>query len=214
MVALDSDSAQGTGDLDVDIAVFDVQANDWVATNQKIVDAIPTGGGTFQHWGSYSAVHNCAVIILGYGGAGDGKTGADYRTWRINANGTSTALPNPPTRVGYLVGSITCDPVSGDFLVLGDDGSFHRLDPTGSGTWSTLTSADALLWPLGSTPTVCWPVPEHGVTVWHNGLEGDMFIFKLARAAPVPKHRTKRPRLDLLDDDQGRFNELDVRNWM
>ena len=178
MTAQNSDSAQGTGDIDVDIVVFDVQANDWIATNQKIVDAIPTGG-TYQHWGSYSEVHNCAVIILGQGGHNDGATAStDYRTWRINAAGTSTALPNPPTRVGYNIGSITCDPVSGIFLVLGEDGSFYSLDPTGSGTWTSLTAAPGGLWPLSGTPTVCWPDEGNGVTVWHNGLDGDMFIYK------------------------------------
>lgn len=146
--------------------IYDIQAEAWAAS-------VPISGGslsTYERWGDYSAIHNCAVCF-----ANDGNASHDI-PFRLNADRTSTRLPDSPRGVGYLRGNVVADPVGGSFLVMATDGTFWELDPIGA-TWRRLADAPSALWPLAQVGTICWAIPVHGVTVWATH-RGDMWLYK------------------------------------
>jgi len=147
--------------------IYDNQAGAWQHN-------IPIAGGslsTYERWGDYNAVHNCAVCF-----ASDGETSYD-RPYRLNADRTFTRLPNSPRGIGYLRGNVVTDPVTGNFLVMATDGTFWELDPTGGGTWGQLADAPSELWPLSRIGTICWAIPAYGVTVWATHI-GEMWLYR------------------------------------
>jgi hypothetical protein len=120
---------------------------------------------------SYSAVHNCAVF-------GGGNSPDNVHWWRLNADRTVTAMPNSPfgvaTDTGGNEGRIVCDPVSGTFIAIHESGAIAKLDPTGSGTWTTLGGGHSPPDPFiysNANHAFCWAVPADanhafGVMVW------------------------------------------------
>jgi hypothetical protein len=84
---------------------------------------------TYHSLAEYSAIKN--VLVYGGGNA------APQKIWRLNADGTTTALTDAPAGVviGIQRGNLVNDPVSGNFLLL-SAGQLWELDPSGAGTWT------------------------------------------------------------------------------
>ena len=92
----------------------------------------PTGGG-YSGFAEYSPNHH--VVVFGGPSAGDAK-----QIWRMDSNKTITKLTSAPFPLGQCRGNVVADPVTGDYLVLGN-GQFWALDPSGAGTWTIQTGS-------------------------------------------------------------------------
>jgi len=112
--------------------------------------AFPGMAGYYGNVCAYSRKHNCLVLGTGniYDGTPDGSGGLgplSRQTYRVNANLTSTRLPDAPHHVGVY---------SGMNLNTGPDGIAYtvgfnevwKLDPSGAGTWSKLRDKPARIW--------------------------------------------------------------------
>lgn len=139
-------------------------------------------GSTYHSLMEYSKKRNVAV-------AGGGNA-APSKIWRLNSDGTTTALTNVPSGKGLGVqqGIMCCDPVTGNFLLLSSS-ELWELDPTGSGTWTQQTGGrappSALGTPNGGSPdgNFCVSCPDYGVTLWikqTSSTGGRMFAYKHA----------------------------------
>lgn len=113
---------------------------------------------TYHSVMSYSAARNLAV----FGGGNADST----RTFRLNADATVTELTDCPIGFGCNGNILTCDPVSGDFLVVSET-QVYSLDPTGGGTWTLQGAAH-------NTPSaleivsgcIAVPIADHGVVAF------------------------------------------------
>lgn len=150
--------------------IYDIQNATW-RTNID-VDFPGHTLGAYERWGSYSPTYNCAVAMI---------WNSVPVAVRLNSNGTATILSTPPRYAGgnsageQYAGLFTCDPASGNFLLLHTDGTFWELNPTGSGTWTQLTGSrtpPSDLYPFGTACAVAVPIPEYGAVLfiastWH-----------------------------------------------
>ncbi len=129
----------------------------------------------------YSAVKNVAVYG---GGTGSNST----KLWRLSSNGTITSMPSVPAgkEVGIQQGNLVCDPVTGNFLLLGS-GQLWELNPSGAGTWTQQTGMRAPPSGVGD-PTVpegviSCAIPDFGVVAYITQSQdrgGTFFIYKHA----------------------------------
>lgn len=189
------DTAGGGASTDGGIYAYDPLTDNWFLRVQSMMPNYgQTGGGTtYNTVIDYSAVFNCAI----YGGGAGGKTGSQGRQMRrLNANGTSTAMPDFPGAgtVGIDSGNLCCDPVTGKFLVV-SSGELWDLDPSGAGTWAQLTGASSppggfggVLDPAGdhagsTNGILSCPIPDYGVVVYviqAGAAGGSMYLYKRA----------------------------------
>lgn len=109
---------------------------------------------TYHSLLSYSSVKNVAV----FGGGNSNPR----RLFRLNANATITELGSAPVDIGINSSRLTCDPVSGNFIVFNAT-QVWELDPTGSGTWTLQTGNRALPFtPKIPDGCICVSLPLHG----------------------------------------------------
>ena len=113
-------------------------------------------GGTFT-LGAYNPVRKVFVF---------GQNGAFYK---LDSNGTVTALANPPVVFydggGYL-GNLVPDPVSGKYLFLTVGGrQLYTYDVT-TDVWQTQTTTNAPN--LSNTSVISAPISNYGVVVYAN----------------------------------------------
>ena len=121
--------------LDGDLSAYDPLSNTWFYGLHGATPFWRTNGtGNYHNLAEYSAAFNCAVI-------GGGNSGPD-KIWRVNSNGTTTQLTNPPRSIGIQRGNLTTDPVTGKFLLFAQN-ELWELDPTGVGTWTQQTGLRA-----------------------------------------------------------------------
>jgi hypothetical protein len=129
---------------------------------------------------AYSEVHNCAL----YGGGDANK----YVAYRLNSNGTHTAMPTvPDSGMGLQSGIIAADPVTGNFLLLAG-GGLWELNPTGSGTWTKQTGSRVPPAGVGNPTTmgggvVLSSISDYGVVAvltQTRGSGGTFFLYKHA----------------------------------
>jgi hypothetical protein len=133
----------------------------------------------------YSAQRKCVV----FGGGND-----SYKIWRLDANGTVTALTDVPGTLlspgaGYAHSMPFNDPTSGNFIFLGTPSLWYELNPTRSGTWTPRSGTAAVL----SSPvldaaadppfaTIACPIPEYGVVAFVKAYSStqpaQMWLFK------------------------------------
>ncbi|MEX0718707.1 MAG: hypothetical protein WD066_19085 [Planctomycetaceae bacterium] len=118
--------------------------------------------GVYHTFSEYSPVHK--VVIFG-GGNGS----SDLH--KLDAERNVTTLKKSPLNVGTMQTIITADPVSGDYLVFGKDGSFHVYDVT-KDEWTKQDTTDVPIFKPTRQPTILvWhvtasPVSNYGVTMF------------------------------------------------
>jgi hypothetical protein len=161
-----------------EIAIYDPTVPGWLST---LTSVTPSGyASCYNSVMAYSPKKNVAL----YGG-GNGNTTLAYR---LNSDGTHTAMPSvPASGMGLESGIICSDPVTGNFLLL-SAGQLWELNPTGSGTWTQQTGSRAP--PAGvNNPTqaggsVSWcSIPDYGVVAAISqltGTGGTMYLYKHA----------------------------------
>lgn len=155
---------------DGEISAYNPLTGTWVFDSFSMSPFFFVTGNVYHTVMAYSAVKNCAV----YGGGNDQPT----KLWRLNSDGTVTVMPTVPTgkMVGIQRGTLSCDPVTGNFLLM-SFGELWELNPTGSGTWTQQTGSRAVPAGVGhpnetSVGAANWDavmaceIAEYGVTAY------------------------------------------------
>ena len=139
--------------------------------------------GIYHNVAAYSEKKN--VMVYGGGGGGNAPTaartnGAVYpdnrKLWRLNADGSKTAMPDAPHHVGIFSGmNLQSDRSSGNFLLLGF-GELWELNPDGAGTWTQQTGTRAppaaLLQPGVPNGFCSVDCSTYGVVLYFDALRG------------------------------------------
>jgi hypothetical protein len=131
----------------------------------------------------YNPVHK----IMVFGGGNDNN-----RLYKLDSTGTLSDFPPAPiSEIGIQRTAVTCDPVTGEVLVLTDNGSFYALDP-GTNEWKKQSSAGVAVFQHGGANinfTVCGAINTYGVTVWckYASSTGKVFLHKRAEMSNLIK---------------------------
>lgn len=116
-----------------DFAYYDPLSDIWRRTSLACTP------GFYHTFLEYSALKNVAV----YGGGTSYSQGLSKKLWRLNANGSQTAMPDAPFPVGIYDGMLfTTEPVTGNFLAIGNGGMWE-LNSDGAGVWTQQTGGRA-----------------------------------------------------------------------
>jgi hypothetical protein len=149
-----------SGGSNGEIQIYDITRKTWLPYIHGF------GGQSTYHSGAeYSAVHN--VAIVGGGNANPRKI------WRLNADQSMTALTDAPVHWGgYLNANCVADPVTGNFLFMGN-GQLWEYDPRGSGKYTKQTGSrvppSTIGNPFNNEGPVSAPVPSYGVVMYVSG---------------------------------------------
>jgi hypothetical protein len=117
--------------------------------------------GTYHNFAEYSPVHK--VIIFG-----GGNNSSDL--YKLDANSKVTTLKKAPIGIGTMQTIVTLDPVSGDFLVFGKNGSFYVYDVVND-AWKMQESKVPIFEPTRVKDNKVWhvtatPVSNYGLTMF------------------------------------------------
>ncbi len=167
-----------SGESGGEIQIYDPASNSWESSITGF-----GGASTYHSAMTYSPIHNVAVF-----GGGNGNL---RKIWRLNSDRSVTQLNDSPRGYGTLVnasaGYLVNEPVTGNFLLVGeDDGTMWELDPMGSGSWTQLTGSAAPPSGVHSSGrgNIAWAVPALGVVVFagvnQSGADPQMWIYKHA----------------------------------
>jgi len=159
------------------MSAWDPLSQEWFWNGAVVT---PNNGDTYHTVMQYSAPRNCAVF--------GGGNNANRKLWRLNSDHTITNMPDPPVGVGVTIGNFNVDPISGNFLLLGQ-GQLWELNPSGAGTWTQQTGNRAPPSGVGvptaaNTGVISSSLHEHGVlayiTVVSMGSPCSFFLYKHA----------------------------------
>jgi hypothetical protein len=146
---------------------FDESQNQWL----RLAKDLPMGN--YQQSATYSAAHQ----VMLFGG------GASSALYQLDATGEVTALPDAPIAFGTMSAILTVDPVGGDFLLFGEDGSFRSYDPS-DGSWTLEPGSDFFAPVLGSESAI-WqvvaaPIDTYGVVMFikFNFDQSQVYLYK------------------------------------
>jgi hypothetical protein len=141
--------------------------------------SLPMGG--YQHFASYNPIQK--VIVFGGGNGGN-------QIYKLDASLKITPLKTPPiSDIGVNATLVTCDPVSGEYLVFTNDSGLYGYD-VATDTWTLKASGPTLpIWdqspylnpPEPTFALVATPIPELGVIfiVTANGPNGfRVFLYR------------------------------------
>jgi hypothetical protein len=117
--------------------------------------------GPYHNFAEYSPVHK--VVIFG-GGNGSSDL------YKLDANGKVTTQKKAPIGLGTMQSIVTVDPVSGDFLVFGKNGSFYVYDVV-KDEWKLQEGKVPIFEPARVADNKVWhvtatPVSNYGVTMF------------------------------------------------
>lgn len=173
-------SGNSTGaSTDGEMVAYDPVAASWIFYSDSMSPNYG-GSGSYHTIIEYSPIHNCAV----YGGG----NGQPNKVWRLNSDGSFDALTDVPTgkALGIQNGSLTVDPVTGNFLLLSAD-ELWELDPTGSGTWTQQTGdrdpPAAVGDPGAPDSGFCCSIGDYGVVMYvtqNTSSGGNTYLYKPA----------------------------------
>jgi hypothetical protein len=140
--------------------------------------------GVYHNFAEYSPVHK--VVIFG-GGNGSSDL------YELDAAGKVTALKRAPIGIGTMQSIVTVDPVSGDFLVFGKNGSFHVYDAV-KDEWRQQEGKVPIFEPTRVRDNKVWhttatPVSTYGVTMFVKYYHADpprawVYLYKHAETTP------------------------------
>jgi hypothetical protein len=180
LVLFNSGNATG-GASDGQIVAYNPLNNSWFF-NKTGVAPNASSGSTYHSVIEYSPKKNVAV----YGG-GNAYT---KRLWRLNADGSTTPMPNTPgsTEVGIQHGNLVNDPVTGNFLLL-SAGQLWVLNPSGSGSWTQQSGTRAppagvgIPGPSQLDSVISTAIDTYGVVAYitFRGRSGNFFLYKHAQ---------------------------------
>ncbi len=179
--------------VDGDWGVFflDLQTNQWtqlantgVANNAPGLPNLPMG--PYHNFASYSPTQK-AVLFGGGNGSSD--------IYKLDPTGKITKLRNAPMVLGVAATIVTVDPVSGNYLVFGDNRTFYEYD-IASDSWRLLTSTTPPFFDLGPDGpvfgTIATPVSTYGVVLFVN-FDFDnskVYLYKHSASTPPPADTT------------------------
>src|SRR5262249_48424457 len=136
------------------------------------------GNSTYHCFVSYSPLYNVAIL----GGGNDNAN----KVWRLNSDQSVTPLTDSPVGVGIQKYNVVNDPVSGNFLLMGQH-QLYELDPRGSGTYTQLTGSNtppsAVGDPVaGAASVISASIPNYGVVMYVtcNGSNCNVYLYKHA----------------------------------
>ena len=117
--------------------------------------------GVYHNFAEYSPVHK--VVIFG-GGNGSSDL------YKLDAAGKVATLKKAPIGIGTMQTIVTLDPVSGDFLVFGKNGSFYVYDVV-KDEWKLREGKVPIFEPTRVKDNQVWhvtaaPVSTYGVTMF------------------------------------------------
>jgi hypothetical protein len=168
---------------DGQVVAYNPLTNTWFYNRDGMAPFSRATASTYHSVMEYSSVKNVAV----YGGGG----GAPNKLWRLNADGSRTAMPDVPSgkAVGIQLGNLVCDPVTGNFLLL-SAGELWELNPTGSGTWTKQTGSRIPPSGVGipgpgtlKDGVISCSIPDYGVVAYikqTNSAGGTFYLYKHA----------------------------------
>jgi hypothetical protein len=138
--------------------------------------------GVYHNFAEYNPVHK--VLLLG-GGNGSRDL------YKLDAEGKVTTLEQAPHGVGVMQSVVTVDPVGGDYLVFGKEGTFHSYDVT-QDRWTKQPVDDVPLFsPARVADNKIWhvtaaPISTHGVVAFIKYHKADpppawVYLYKHSR---------------------------------
>ncbi len=143
--------------------------------------------GPYHNFAEHSPVHK--VVIFG-GGNGSSDL------YKLDAEGKVTTLKKAPIGIGTMQSIVTVDPVSGDFLVFGKNGSFHVYD-VAKDAWKEQEGKVPIFEPSRVKDNKVWhvaatPVSTYGVTMFVKYYHADpaqawVYLYKHSEAKPEKK---------------------------
>jgi hypothetical protein len=161
----------------------------------RLPNTYPTPGSS-NACAEYSPVRR--VTVFGCGGT---------NIWKMDDNQVVTKLASPPVPL-VLSGTsgnhdMVAEPISGNFLVIAGtpgnpNGAMYMLDPTGTGTWTTLDSnlgGAGKICNVQHSPAMCSDDfygaanPTYGVVMywkWTDYSSSELWVYKHAASAPTP----------------------------
>ncbi|MCE9530564.1 MAG: hypothetical protein K8T89_05455 [Planctomycetes bacterium] len=132
-------------------------------------DKLPMG--PYHNVAAYSAKHKCVF----FGGGNDSKN-----LYKLDADGKITPLREAPAIFGIGRAIITCDPVSGNFLIFASDDRVHRYDPVAD-SWNEVKTESPLAQKGTSHRILAIPIAEHGVIMFVTapGKGGKVWLYRI-----------------------------------
>jgi hypothetical protein len=177
-------------DPDFGVYLWTKATNSWT----RLANTSTGGPSPVTLWGSGSACANSTGSTGAYSptkrvfifSGGGGCT----TVWKLDQNRTWTQMPNAPAGIGINVSSLVADPASGDFLLLSNGSTtMRRLNPDGTGTWSTVSQTLPAVMSAGLGPgdgLTAAADTTHGVVIYvkYTGSSTQMWLFKLSPSSP------------------------------
>jgi hypothetical protein len=152
---------------------------------EVLSDELPAHG--YHTFAEYNPVHK----LMFFGGGNDPGS---RQIFKLDAAGQITPLQDAPIGLGINQSIVTVDPVSGDYLVFGEDGEFYAYDIL-TDTWQAQSGPVPIFEPVRGTSKV-WhtnatPVGTHGVVMFVKFYFGDpsrawVYLYKHAASTPEP----------------------------
>jgi len=144
------------------------------------VIATKVGQYAYHEIARYNPVHK--VVVLGGGNDSTGYVSKEL--WKLDPAGKLTPLASAPIPFGINQTIFTVDPVSGKYLLLSRDKSFHEYDVVAN-SWSPAKGDKPPFFDLGGPggPTfgcVAAPVSAHGVVLFvrYDGDKSKVYVYK------------------------------------
>jgi hypothetical protein len=141
--------------------------------------------GTYHNFAEYSPVHKVMIF-------GGGNGSSDLH--KLDANSKVTTQKKAPIGLGTMQTVVTLDPVSGDFLVLGKNGSFYVYDVVND-AWKLQEGKVPIFEPTRVADNKVWhvtatPVSSFGVTMFVKYYNADpprawVYLYKHSDAKPA-----------------------------
>jgi hypothetical protein len=129
-----------------------------------------TGAGPYHNTANHSVPFG--VVLMG---GGNGSN----RLWKLSGTGAPVACADCPVTFGIDAAITTCDPVSGDLLVIRSSSEAYRY-AVASNAWSAFSMAGAPSFTnaTAGSKIIAIPMPRYGVIMFLFGGSPQVFLYK------------------------------------